>query len=94
MKPILKIIISAAAAVIVACFIFLFTYYLKPDSDIVKNRQKLTVSPASQAGEAVNAVHFLPTGSSDAILLESDGHFALVDCAEDSDNPRVFPELV
>ena len=27
-------------------------------------------------------IHFLSTGSSDAILLESDGHFALVDCAE------------
>ena len=38
-------------------------------------------------------IHFLPTGSSDAILLESDGHFALVDCAEDNDNPRGFEEL-
>lgn len=40
-----------------------------------------------------NRIHFLNTGSSDAILLESGGHFALVDCGEDSDNPRGFPAL-
>ena len=38
-------------------------------------------------------IHFLATGGSDAILLESDGHFALVDCAEDSDNPTDDPGL-
>lgn len=41
----------------------------------------------------MDAIHFLSTGSSDAILLESCGLFALIDCAEDSDNPRDFPEL-
>ncbi|MCL2300330.1 MAG: MBL fold metallo-hydrolase [Firmicutes bacterium] len=38
-------------------------------------------------------IHFLATGGSDAILLESDGRFALVDCAEDSDNPKNAPDL-
>jgi len=38
-------------------------------------------------------IHFLATGSSDAILLESGSHFALVDCAEDSDNPTGDPGL-
>lgn len=38
-------------------------------------------------------IHFLKTGGSDAILIESNGHFALVDCAEDSDNPRNFKDL-
>ena len=38
-------------------------------------------------------IHFLATDSGDAILLESDGHFALVDCAEDSDNPTNDPGL-
>lgn len=33
------------------------------------------------------------TASSDAILLESNGCYALIDAAEDSDNPRGFPEL-
>ena len=38
-------------------------------------------------------IHFLKTGSSDAILIESNGHFALVDAAEDNDNPRGFEWL-
>ena len=35
-------------------------------------------------------IHFLKVGIGDAILLESDGHFAMVDAGEDSDNPRGF----
>lgn len=38
-------------------------------------------------------IHFMNTQSADAILLESDGKFALIDAAEDSDNPRNFAEL-
>lgn len=33
-------------------------------------------------------IHFLSTGSSDAILIESCGRFALIDSGEGSDNPR------
>lgn len=39
-------------------------------------------------------IYFLNTGSADAILIESEGKFALVDGAEDSDNPRGFENLV
>lgn len=39
-------------------------------------------------------IYFLNTGSADAIIIESEGKFALIDAAEDSDNPRGFPELV
>lgn len=42
---------------------------------------------------AGDKIHFLRTGSSDAILLESNGHFALVDAAEDSDNQKNDPDL-
>lgn len=38
-------------------------------------------------------IHFLKTGTSDAIILESEGRFAMVDAGEDSDNPRGFPQL-
>lgn len=38
-------------------------------------------------------IHFINTRNSDAILLESDGKFALVDAAEDSDNVRNLKEL-
>ncbi len=39
-------------------------------------------------------IYFLNTGSADAILIESEGKFALIDGAEDSDNPRGFENLV
>ena len=35
-------------------------------------------------------IYFLNTGSADAILIESNGKYALVDGGEDSDNPRAF----
>ncbi len=38
-------------------------------------------------------IHFLNTGMSDCILLESDGHFALIDAAEDTDFPENKPHL-
>lgn len=43
--------------------------------------------------ENADRIHFLNTGWSDAILIESNGKFALVDCGEDSDNPRNLPAL-
>lgn len=42
---------------------------------------------------SLNKIHFLSTGSSDCIILESQGHLAMIDCAEDTDNPRGFEEL-
>lgn len=52
-----------------------------------------TVYPAdlSQRGDRI---YFLNTGGADAILIESEGKYALIDAAEDSDNPRGFPDLV
>lgn len=38
-------------------------------------------------------IHFLNTGHSDCILLESAGHFAMVDAAEDSEYPPDKPSL-
>jgi len=40
-----------------------------------------------------DAIHFLYTGASDAILLQSGSKFALVDCAEDTDYPAAKPHL-
>ena len=39
-------------------------------------------------GTHTDRIHFLNTANSDAILLESDGHFALIDSGEGSYNPR------
>lgn len=41
----------------------------------------------------MDRIHFLNTGQSDCILLESDEHFALVDAGEDTDNPRGLKTL-
>jgi len=49
--------------------------------------------PSYQNTLAGDKIHFLRTGSSDAILLESDGKFALVDAAEDSAFPAQKPHL-
>ena len=46
--------------------------------------------PMLQTVESTDRIHFMKTGCSDAILIESDGHFAMVDAGEDSDNPRGF----
>lgn len=56
-------------------------------------KSKLNITPYEKSTDNVSRIHFMSTASSDAILLESNGCFALVDAAEDSDNPRGFPEL-
>lgn len=58
-----------------------------------ETRSSPKVKPLRTAGACTDAIHFLPTDTADAILLQSDGHFALIDAAEDSDNPRGFPAL-
>lgn len=40
-----------------------------------------------------DVIYFLNTGSSDAILIQSQGHFAMIDAGEDNDNPRGFSNL-
>lgn len=49
---------------------------------------RVTVTPELFDGTQSDRIHFLNTANSDAILLESDGHFALVDSGEGSFNPR------
>lgn len=39
----------------------------------------------------MNAIHFLCTGASDCIILESNGKFAMIDAAEDTDYPKNKP---
>ena len=56
-------------------------------------RREIFVFADKAMEEKGNRIHFLNTGGSDAILLESNGKFALIDCAEDSDNPRGFEDL-
>lgn len=93
MHKIIKYILMILAIILIIGIALLFALYLKPNMDIQKNRDALEVAPASELAKS-DCIHFLNTDSSDAILLQSDGHFALIDCGEDSDNPRGFEELV
>lgn len=49
---------------------------------------RVPITDETFSGTYTDRIHFLNTGNSDAILLESDGHFALIDSGEGSDNPR------
>ena len=55
--------------------------------------EKSVLQQAPENPESPDRIHFLKTDSSDAILIESDGHFAMVDAGEDTDNPRGFEGL-
>lgn len=83
-----KILAGALAGFIAVAGITAGAVYKKTDSRIMKESDfpKFYVSKE-------DAVYFLNTDSSDAILLQSDGHFAMIDAGEDNDNPRNFPEL-
>lgn len=41
----------------------------------------------------MNCIHFLKTGASDCIILQSGAHFAMIDAAEDTDYPPNKPLL-
>ncbi len=70
----------------------LLTYFM-PNLKMSLNAKKYELKVADLTARA-DRIYFLNTGGADAILVESEGKFALIDGAEDSDNPRGFPELV
>lgn len=90
-KVILISILSVVVAVVLSISIAAIAIYASMEKQI-----KADPLPAvtADAISAPDKIHFLNTGSSDAILLESNGHFAMVDAGEDSDNPRGFSNLV
>lgn len=93
MKKAFKIIISVLIAAIIISMIPLGIFIIAPDYKLSKNRSELTVKTADEISDDGDYIHFLNTGSSDAILIESNGQFALVDAGEDTDNPRGFEDL-
>lgn len=90
-----KVKIIAAAVIAVIAAVVLSVVYMNniPYETMNKNAQKYSVNDVdlSVGGDRI---YFLNTGSADAIIIESEGKFALVDAAEDSDNPRGFDNLV
>lgn len=93
MNKTLKKILIAVLVLIVAAMIPVSYFVIVPAASIDRNREQSEVKSASELVGDGDYIHFLNTGSSDAILIESDGKFALVDAGEDSDNPRGFDGL-
>lgn len=88
MKKILKI----AVAVILCIAVFGGSFILIDKNTMDKRLENDTVfSETDTKGKDV--IYFLNTGSSDAIVLQSQGHFAMIDSGEDNDNPRGFSAL-
>lgn len=83
-----KILAAAAAAVIAIAGISITAVDIKTKNRILKEEDftKFYINEE-------DAIYFLNTGSSDAIVLQSQGHFAMIDSGEDNDNPRNLPGL-
>lgn len=86
-----KILIVVVVILIVAATALL-TYFMPYISKSL-NERNYSLEPVDLSAHG-DRIYFLNTGGADAILIESDGKFALVDAAEDSDNPRGFSELI
>lgn len=86
-----KILIGVIVILIVAATALL-TYFMPYISKSL-NERNYSLEPVDLSAHG-DRIYFLNTGGADAILIESDGKFALVDAAEDSDNPRGFSELI
>ena len=85
--------ICVSAALVAVAAVSAGVLVVKPALAINQNRNNLTVKSAEERSSGGDYIHFLSTGGSDAILIESDGKFAMIDAGEDSDNPRGFEDL-
>lgn len=83
-----KILAGAVAGFIAVAGITAGAVYKRTDNRIMKENDFSKIDINNK-----DAIYFLNTNSSDAIILQSDGHFAMIDAGEDNDNPRNFPEL-
>lgn len=86
-----KIIIVVAVVLTVAALVLVA--HFMPNIKMALAARGYTVEEIDLSVHG-DRIYFLNTGGADAILIESEGKFALIDGAEDSDNPRGFPELV
>ncbi len=91
MKGKRKLIISAVLLLAVA--LTSITVWFMPNIKMVSGAREYMLEAIDLSTHG-DRIYFLNTRSADAILIESEGKFALVDGAEDSDNPRGFENLV
>lgn len=93
MNKTVKKLICIIITLIIIAMIPISILIIKPAYNINKNYSRLAVKNTDEITGNGDYIHFLNTGGSDAILIESNGQFAMVDAAEDSDNPRGFEDL-
>ena len=93
MKKSVKILLGVIAAVLVAAIICLSVFLIQPYVERGKKREAFAIEKVGALNENGDYIHFINTNNSDAILLESNGHFAMIDAGEDTDNPRGLPGL-
>lgn len=93
-KKIILTVLAVLLAVLVLAGIIAGVLYAIQSSNFKKMQDDFEFLPETfqKSGEA-DRIHFMNTASSDAILIESNGKFALVDAAEDSDYPEDKPAL-
>lgn len=92
-RKIVTAVIAVLCAILLVIGLTLLFVIGIPAAQFSSKVENVQLQPVSQSGEGGDRIHFMNTGSSDAILLESDGHFALIDAGEDTDNPRGFEAL-
>lgn len=93
MSKTVKKMICIIIAIILIAMIPISILMIKPAYNINRNYKNQTIKSADEIVDGGDYIHFLNTGGSDAILIESNGQFAMVDAGEDSDNPRGFENL-
>lgn len=76
--------------IIICCLIFSLLIGVAVACFLKKKDFKNNSQETKTVGDRI---HFINTKNSDAILLESNGEFALIDAAEDSDNVRQLKNL-
>jgi beta-lactamase superfamily II metal-dependent hydrolase len=70
--------------------IFLFDIATNFLCNALERRYPIAQANAAALGDGGSRIHFLNTGNSDCILLESQGHFAMIDSGWGSDNPIAY----
>ncbi len=87
--------LARVIATIIISFVMFSVFILDIVTLVLCNKYEknytLTVEDFSYAN-GNDRIHFLNTGNSDCILLESNGHFALIDSGEGDENPRKTTE--
>ena len=83
--------LARVIATIIISFVMFFVFSLDILTLVLCNKYEKNYTLETEDFTLKNGddrIHFLNTGNSDCILIESNGHFALIDSGEGDENPR------